>query len=302
MSAGGYWTASQDSLGQARMNQKTVTIDTGSHLAALPTTYPDQIIVSLDSTGGFSAGFVYVRDPTNTTWNQVYPPGPHDHSGSTTGGFLATVLEDNLGQFLFYNYLSPFASQFLQTVTGGTISNVQGSGSWNVQLATGTVANNLAQADIGGIALDFGSAMKFIAKITEGGASTSLQGRIGVNIEAAGAAVSNTTKSLGFEFCDSTGLNYQLVSCDGTTRTVASTGQAFAGTNNIRFVYTPTTSVVGTVNQTTATTKTSNLPNSGATANDKISRFGIQTTNTIAKNLNIHGFQLVGMDNDTWFV
>jgi hypothetical protein len=123
-----------------------------------------------------------------------------------------------------------------------------------------------------------------------------------MNIETVGAAISNSVKSLGFEFCDSTGSTYQLVSCDGGARTVTTTNQAFTGNNSVRFYYTPAVSVVGTVNQTVATTKTSNLPNSGACANDRLARFGIQTTNTSGKNLQIYGGQVAGVPNDTFYL
>jgi hypothetical protein len=301
-SPGGSWTAAQDSASQGRMNQKTVTIDTGANLALIAPTYKGQLIFSLDSTGGFTTNFLYERDASNTTWLQVSPPTAHYHSSNTTGGLLSTILSNNQGQFSFNNFTSPTKSQFLQTVTGATVSDVQGSGSWYVNIATGTVANNLGQIDIGGIALDFGNVIKFGAKVGETGGTTLIQGRIGTNIETVGAAISNSTKSLGFEFCDSTGTVYQLVSCDGAVRTVTTTNQAFSGNNNVRFYYTPTVSVVGTVNQTVATTKTSNLPNSGACANDRLARFGIQTTNTSGKNLQIYGGQVTGVPNDVFYL
>jgi hypothetical protein len=301
--AGGSWTASQDSASQARMNAKTLTIDTGTHLSVISPTYPGQLVFSLDNTGSFVANFLYERNAANTAWLQISPPGAHTHSNSLTGGLLSAILNANNGQYLSYAFFSPTKAQFLQTIGGtATISDVQGAGSWYVQIATGTVANNLGQIDMGGLALDFGNVIKFNAKVGETGGTTSIQGRMGVNIETVGAAISNTTKSLGMEFCDSTGSAYQVVSCDGTTRTVTTTNQPFAGNNDVRFLYTPTLNVVGTVNQTVATTKGSNLPNSGAVANDRIARFGIQSTNTVSKNLQLYGGMVTGIPNDTFYV
>jgi hypothetical protein len=300
--AGGLWSAQQDTASQARMNQKTNTIDTGSNLAAINPTFPGMEVFALDSTGGFTANFKYVRDATNSTWLQMLPTGSHDHSSSTTGGVFSTILSDNVGQFLLHDFISPTKSMFLQTITGGTITDVQGSGNWFVQLSTGTVTNNLAQIDRGGIALDFGNKIKWAAKIGQSGGTTGLNGRMGINVEQVGAAISNTTKSLGYEFCDTCGTGYQLLSCDGGTRSVVTTNQAFSGNNSVRFLYTPSTSLVGTINQTVATTKTSNLPNSGACAQDRISRFGIQTTNTISKTLQLFGGMVSGVPNDTYFL
>jgi hypothetical protein len=183
-------------------------------------------------------------------------------------------------------------------VTSGTVTDNPGTNQMRVNCNTGTTASAVAQADVGSIKLDFGSKIKFQAKIEQQTVTTGLQARMGVNIESAGLAAAPTTKSLGFEFCDSTGTTYQLESCDGTTRTVTNTGQAFNGVHGIKFQYTPATNIVGQVDATTATTKTTNLPNSGAADSDKSARFGITTTNTTAKNLYVYGFVVVGVDND----
>jgi len=300
--AGGLWTAAQDSPSQSRMNQKTVCIDTGTNLAAISPTYPGQLIFSLDSTGGFTTNFLYERNATNNAWIQISPPTSHDHSSAAQGGVFSNILVNNSGQYVQYNYFSPKLADFYTGLTtGGTPTNVQGSGNWYVNLATGTVANNTCQADIGGIAINFGSPIKFNFKVGESGGSTFIQGRMGIGIENVGALV-GTGKCLGFEFCDTTGTAYVLVSGSGTARSALSTGQAFAGNNDIRFLYTPGLSVIGTVNQTVATTKTTNLPNSGACPNDKVGRFGIQTINTVGKNLLIFGGQIVGMPSDTYYL
>lgn len=300
--AGGLWSAQQDTASQARMNQKTNTIDTGTNLAAINPTFPGMEVFSLDSTGGFTTNFKYIRDATNSTWIQISPPAIHDHSSNSAGGLFSKILSDNVGQFLLHDFLSPTKSMFLQTGQGSTISDVQGNGNWFVQISTGTVANNFGQIDRGGISLDFGNTIKWNTKIGQSGGTTGLNGRMGIGVEQVGAAISNTTKSLGYEFCDTCGTGYQLLSCDGGLRSVVTTNQAFSGNNNVRFLYTPSTSLVGTINQTVATTKTSNLPNSGACAQDRISRFGIQTTNTISKTLQLFGGMVSGVPNDTYFL
>src|SRR5438034_8602286 len=175
-SAGGSWTAQQDSASQARMNQKTVTIDTGTNLAALSPTYKGQLIFSLDSTGGFLTDHLYERNSANTAWTQISPPSSHDHSDVATGGLFSTILSDNAGQFVFTNFTSPIKAQFFQTITGATITDNLGAGAWFVQIATGIVANNLGQCDIGGIAYSFANIIKWGAKIGESGGTTSLQG------------------------------------------------------------------------------------------------------------------------------
>jgi len=307
MSAGGYYVSGSDSNSAARMNQKSVTIDTGTNLAALSPTYPLQLIASTDATGGFVAGQMYQRNAANSAWIAFTPMQQHDHSAATTaaGGTLNAVMSDNTGQFIYQNDLaSPRAGEFRQTLVGGaaTVSDLNTAGQWSVQLNTGAVINNLAQADCGGIAADFGSPMKFQTKVFQGAVQTNVVGRIGINIEQANLAVDNTTKNIGFEFCSSAGTSYIVVSGDGTTRSTLATTQSFAGTNSLKLTYTPSVNVVGQVNATTATTKTSNLPNSGACLPDRLMRFGITTSAATTQTLNVYGAVLCYVPNDTWTV
>lgn len=305
MSAGGYWVSGTDSNSAARMNQKNVTIDTGTNLAALSPTYPLQLVASTDSTGGFTAGTLYQRNVSNSAWVTFTPMSQHDHSAATTaaGGTLNAAMSNNTGQFIYQNdLLSPRASELRTTVTGGTVSDLNTAGQWSVQFNTGAVTNNFAQGDLGGIAADFGSPMKLQAKIFQGAVQTNVVARIGVNIEQCNLAADNTTKSVGWEFCSTAGTSYIVVSGDGTTRSTLATTQSFAGTNSLKLSYSPSVSVIGQVNATTATTKTSNLPNSGACLPDRLMRFGITTSTTTTQTLNLYGAVLCYVPNDTWTV
>jgi hypothetical protein len=212
---------------------------------------------------------------------------------------LSDVQIANTGSVVYLNFQSVKLANFFTTiVTSGTVTDNIAANQWRVNLNTGTTTSAVAQADLGGIKIDFGSKIKFQAKVEQQTVTTGLQARMGTNIESAGSAISNTTKTLGFEFCDSTGTTYQLESGDGTTRTVTNTTAAFNGVHGIKYLYTPATNIVGQVDAVTATTKTTNLPNSGAADADKSARFGITTTNTTAKNLYVYGFVVVGTDND----
>lgn len=305
MSAGGYYTAGSDTNSAARANQKSVTIDTGTNLAALSPTYANQLIVSTDSTGGFSAGVMYQRNNANTAWVSFVPMAAHDHSASTAsaGGTLFNVYADNMGQSILESELiSPKATEFFTSATGGTITDDIAANQWRVKCDTGVVANNFAQADFGGIRADFGNPIKFQAKVEQQTVTTSLQARIGTNIEKSNAAVDTTTKSIGFEFCDSTGTTYQLESCNATARSVLNTTQAFNGVHSLKLLYTPSVNIVGQVDATTASTKTDNLPNSGPTQADRLLRFGIMTTNTTVKDLYVYGATIAYWPNDNWTV
>ena len=299
-----YWVAGVTKLSAALLNQKTVTIDVGTNLAALSPTYADQIVISTDTSGGFTQDTIYQRNAANTSWISVLTMQKHLHNADTAaaGGLLSDIYAANMGISLYQTeLLSPAAGDFFTTVsgTGAAVTDGRGSGVWRVDINSGTTLNAAAQADLGGLRADFGSKMKFQAKVEQQTATTSLQCRIGVNNELASAAADPTTKSLGFEFCDSTGTTYQLESCDGATRTVTNTTFAFNGVHGIKFAYTPSTNVVGTIDNNTATTKTTNLPNSGQTLPDRLMRFGIMSTvAAAAKHLYIYGAALNYIPNE----
>jgi hypothetical protein len=307
MSAGGVWVAGTDSDSAARLNQKTVTIDTGLNLAALPATYPGMLVFATDnSSGSFSSGYMYQRNASNSGWVQMFPMTPHDHSTNqaVTGGLLSDAFIANTGQMVCVNLQSPRVANFniLNCVSSGTVTDNPAANQWRININSGATAAGVGQADVGGIRMDFGNKIKFQAKVDEQPAPTApqnIQGRIGVNIEPAGLAASQTTKMLGFEFCDTSGTPYMLVSGDGVARTALTTGQPYNGLHAIKFLYTPGQNTVGTVDQTVATTKSTNRPDSGACDADKLMRFGITTTViTASKQLYLWGAMLVGTDND----
>jgi hypothetical protein len=311
-STGGIWNVG-DTISASRLNQKTVTIDSGLNLPP-STTYPGMLICATDTgSAQFTQGIMYQRDPTNTVWVALNPMTTHDHSTSQVkdGGLLSDVAIANTGQLNWITELmSPRLSDFNTTTTsaGSSVGDNIASNQWRVNIQTGTTGTvsvpNFAQADFGGIKLDFGSKMKFQAKVEQQSVTSFLQGRIGVNIESAGAALSQTTKMLGFEFCDSTGTQYQLVAGNGTSRTVvptATSGNNILGVHSIKFLYTPGVNVIGTIDQTVAVTNT-NVPGTGQVDADKLMRFGIASTNSTAKNLYVHGAVIAGTINDTWFV
>ena len=293
-----YWAVGQNNSA-ALENQKSNTIGTGTQLAALTTTYPNQLVTSSDTSAGFIANTLYMRNAANNGWVPIETK--HDHSADTdqAGGLLSNILMPNTGQVIDLNYPSPRIMDFMMTNVGGTATDDIAANRWRVKLDTGTVANNYQQQDKGSIKLDFGQKIKFQAKLEEQAVSTSLQCRVGCNIEAANTAQNAATKCLGMEFCDVNGTNYVLSTGDGTSRSVINTGVAFAGVHSVKFLYTPNVNIVGTIDATTVT-KTSNLPNSGTCDADKTARFGIMTTNTVTKTLYIYGYRVIGIPNDNW--
>src|SRR6266487_1370866 len=92
-----------DNNSAARENQKSVTINTGTNLAALTTTYANQLVVSSDTSAGFIANTLYMRNAANNAWVAVNVK--HNHSADTdlAGGLFSDILDQNLYQFVLYN-------------------------------------------------------------------------------------------------------------------------------------------------------------------------------------------------------
>jgi len=299
MGSGSYFVAALDNNSAARMNQKCNTIDTGAALAALSSTYAGQIVTSTTTETGFSADTMYQRNAANNAWVAIEKK--HDHSANTdpAGGLFSDILIANISKLVDLNQPSPHAVDFNNTGTGGTTGDDISSGIWRVKLDTGTAASNYRQADRGtGIKLDFGNKIMWQAKLEQQAVSSSIQSRMGVQMEPANSSQIPSNKCLGFEFCDTNGVNYMISSGDGSSRSVLNSGVAYAGVHSVKFLYTPTANIVGTVDSTVVT-KGSNLPNSGAVDQDKTTRFGISTTNTTTKTLYVYAYRVVGLPNDT---
>lgn len=54
-----------------RMSRKSLTVDTGTNLAALNPTYEGQLIFCTSTGGGLTSGRLYYRNEINTTWIEV---------------------------------------------------------------------------------------------------------------------------------------------------------------------------------------------------------------------------------------
>jgi hypothetical protein len=110
------WAYGETPVTSAKMNQKTVLIDTGTNIASA-TTYPGQLAYCTVTGSGFIAGIMYQRNVANTAWvifgnswaaltgkpyYMVTPAGPTDGGdygpntpGTSTGGIQEALNQVN---------------------------------------------------------------------------------------------------------------------------------------------------------------------------------------------------------------
>lgn len=76
-----------DRLTADRLNRKTVLVDTGAGIAALPAT-PGTIAFCTSTGSGFAAGDLYERDESNTFWRRIFEAAVFDVFGDGSDGVL----------------------------------------------------------------------------------------------------------------------------------------------------------------------------------------------------------------------
>lgn len=68
MGSGGGLFDANDTIGAARLNQKTCTVDTAANLSALATTYAGQLVYATSTNGTFTIEGLYERNAANAAW------------------------------------------------------------------------------------------------------------------------------------------------------------------------------------------------------------------------------------------
>lgn len=69
MGGGGKIVDVGDEVGEERLNQKTVIMETGGNINTLATTYPGQLAFCTSTGSGFTVDVLYQRDAANAVWN-----------------------------------------------------------------------------------------------------------------------------------------------------------------------------------------------------------------------------------------
>lgn len=296
--------AEGDAASNAKLNNRTVAVIDGAAINAYVNTNPTKIFLALSDDGSVKANNLYIRSADGFSLINA-SMSKHTHAADTdaSGGDLLDILSGYSGLYLIH-LPAPTRYDFFAEVlgTGSTIDDVIASSQQYVSVHTGATpaANDYASILKGGATISFSNPIMFVTKM-QISLNTNLLWRAGVNIERANVANSATIKKFGLEGCSGSGVNTQIVTCDGGgVRTQTNTGADMAqgAFRGYKLTYTPATSVVYTDSLTNINTVTTTIPASGAGAGDSTYVASMKTTNTTQKALYVAGLSIVGKIND----
>lgn len=282
-------------------NRGFVFEGTGADIAALGTSTGVQIARCTVSGSGFTADKVYFRK-VDGTWEVLnMTQHTHDQNDQDSGGLLSDILYANtnlvytqqkwgwIGNTMFNEFAGTGAGVFSDIATGST------------KLATGAVNTSYVNMITSGRKHDWASPSRLDIRFRVD-SSTSIIARAGVCVDSLSGSNSSAVQ-YGIEGCDSSGVNIQLVSSDGTTRSVQGTTAPLSTTAaqyyRIEHIPGSPSSVKLTTGMSTSPfwIKTTNpIPATGASrGNVNTVSMGVKTQDTTVKNMYVWGFTFVSV-------
>lgn len=286
------------------MNQKTKFVGTGTEIAALTSgqTWPGMSIFCTLTGSGFNENVAYTRNKDNTAFMEDNPIHRHDTNFPASGGWESDIGFANV-QFTVRKLFFRKSEWYSEVSGAGTVADTFSGNELFVDLDTGTTANGWAQIRNSGIRVNVNRKTHLRATV-DISSSSNVIGRWGVAVEP--IADTNTgAKKIGIEFCDSTGSNLQILSADGTTRSVLDSGKATdtIGWQAHALHHDPNVPTLDFYYSTDAkVSKTTNLPITGVIDDfNKFLIFAIKTTSTVTKEMAINAVSFSGHTTyDAW--
>lgn len=292
----------------SKMNYMDLVSGTGAQLAALDKT--KHRLVTCTSTGsGFTLDHVYLFSTDGTTAIDITSVASHDHSTSTTGGDLQTIFAANPAFCdLWLTKTDDLKkAQWIETVTstGSIEDNTDGTtGERAIRLRTNGTSGATATISYPHLKLDFSKNSYFQTKLRVETA-TSIALHSGVACDDTSAADSNTRKYQA-EVCTATNNNWWLRTANGSANSGSDSGIAFSANRvAIAMEHFPT---IGTprvdlyVDVASAFQKTTNIPTSGATADNNLIKHSVKNNTASDRPLLVYGSRLAYTISDNWVV
>ena len=227
-------------------------------------------------------------------------------TGATVTAYTANLAGNSkIVDLLLINQNSSKKASWTESVsgTGAITDDVDGTtGELSIKLATGATSGGRSAITQVTLKQDF-SKNSFLSFKSKVGTLSSLNLRGGVNCDLVTGADSNTI-SYSAEICTATNNNWFIRTA--TTGANTATNTAIAATTNrvgIKLEHYPilgTPSVLMYIDAASAVQKTSNIPTSGAGANNNVLRFSVKNSRTSDRPWFIYGSRLVYQVLDSW--
>ncbi len=299
MSLGDEWATTAGST--SKLNLVTVTSGTGTYLTSLDKT-KHKLVVCTSTSGGLTADHVYLADNTGTTWIDLA-----DIIG-TSG--TTDIINIFIGDPKFFDLILTKTNDLDSSkwggvaVSSGTVANdTDGTtGERSIKLLTGATSGGAYTISYPHLQLDFSKTSIFEFKVRLS-ANTALAMHNGVGADDVTAADSNTIK-YNAEVCTVTNTNWFLRTASGSANSTSDSGTVFTTKRTgIRIEHYPTAGTpradmyigAGTVFQ-----KTTNIPITGATADNNLIKHSLKNSAAADKNAFIYGSRLRYSINDEW--
>jgi hypothetical protein len=300
--------------GQGRLNKKSILIDTGANIAAIPLTSPATVFVCTADGAGFKQDQMYLTRADGSGRKAIMQAHDHSTSADEKGGDIYDIDVNNDGTRIAFQRMTK-GGFFVVSIESGTvdatrISNDKGTNSMYTALkTTATTGDKWTLLEDGGGQLSFANRITWKIKMQiDYLAETppNITWRAGVNMEAISAAGTGTENRFGMEGCGVSDVFTHLICANGGgTRTNVNTGiNMNIGMRGYAMTYTPGTSIVWKDSAGNIQSLTSNVPSTGTIASDRLLRYGVRkATGTVAKAMYISMDALYGKLGDpNWVV
>lgn len=302
---GGPWTdALEGSV--AKLNLMMVISGPGADLAALPKSQYVILKCTVDG-GGLLKDHVYQTSADGTQLIDLSGIASHTHTSNSTGGSLVAIYQGNskMMDLSLTKVLDLKKAQWLETATsGGTAEdNTDGTtGERSIRLRTNATSGGAYMITYPHLKIDFSkrALFQFKARIET---MTNLALHSGVNADNVTVTDTNTVK-FDAEICTTTNNNWHLRTASGSNKTMSDTGIA-ATTNRvgIKIEHLPDVTPAETdmyVDASAVFRKTSDIPVSGASADNNLIHHSIKNSIAGDRPYHIYGSRLVYYVSDNW--
>lgn len=288
------------------LNPRLVYTGTGNEIQALGTINSPKLMIAtaISANGQLNQDKVYFRKVDGTL--QVLNLVKHYHDSDTddSGGLLEEIYYRNVAQTInIQNWGAMLMASQIDTVgvnasVFSDFNNPQWTGG-KVALSTGEYANNVANIRTGGISHDWGrkSKMNIVCQIA---GNVNLVVRAGINAEPM-TQVNDTYKKVGMEFCDSTGVNWNVFSSNGVRSLLTTTFPGSSIKQGYQIAHNPSQNTRLQSGASSFVSKTTDCPGTGPSDNSRLIGCGIKTADNSSKVMYVWGMTFVGWPQDMYY-
>ena len=263
-------------LSAAKLTNMGIVGGDNTYISSTLTKRKGQVVLPYDD-GALKKFRLYGWDDVAVAWIPLTLPS-HTHIDSNDGGELVEAIIYSPNVMIYdQQYVSLGDWQANNSGTGSGVSETSSSNNF-IWCQSGTTTTGYADIWIGGLAPSFNKVLRanFVWAISH---TSNLLMRLGLGMETLSSASSDNLAKIGFEWCDANA-NYQLVSANGTTRSLTDSGVApTTSQDGVKILNLPSlTKVEYKFAGGTTVNKTTNLPSTSPATNNVI-RGGIRNNN-----------------------